>query len=530
MSANKTNSAPAATTETAATNSKEKSKFASFASSVGQGTKSVATAVGKGTLAVAAGTASFAKKTITLTLVLTYILITLLIIGIGVGIFFLVRWLNRLYNRSKDFVSNNENNLRIAFDQIKTYESMYTAAPDRLSAAQAAVKGLVAKIPTKVEVPKIEIPTVTKAGTTLQAGFTDYKGTEGFESGDSNTVTIPPLADDEKALINYSVLTCNNAGYLGPRADGVFREDDAVRIAFKAGARAFVLRIDTADETKDPVLVVRNAGGDKISNNVGSIKKTIDAIAKYSPAGAAAEPIIIILFFNRLPSGNAYSAESQRFMQKVAESLGALKNRHLGLTPHGDFRRQGLGDKLFIYDRSEFDGKYIILTNADTKVFRQKPVAASEDLDLWVHARLFADTTEKIGITEVPRNTKMVSPRLETPSYFTNIPDERLPTATARTKVEWTIAMDAATPAVSPSRQSLSLMLDKLGVCSVPVNIFDDNPKELLEGAMAPDFYGIVSWRPKVPDLRYKKPKPIKLASPSKQLDAKAGLLPVPTA
>lgn len=495
----------------AATNSKEKSKMPSFTSTVG-----------KGALVVAANTASFDKKTLTFGTVLNYILMTIAVIGVAVGIYLFVRWLNGVYNKSKDFVSNKDNNLRIAFDQIKTYESMYMASPNRLSATQATLKGLVAKIPTNVEVPKIEIPTVSRAG------FTDYKGAEGFQ--DSNTVTIPPLAADERALINYSVLTCNNAGYLGPYANGIFREDDAVRIAFRAGARAFVLRIDTVDETKDPVLVVRNNGGDKISNNVGSIKKTIDAIAKYAPSGAASEPIIITLFFNRLPSGNAYSAESQRFMQKVASSLGSLKNRHLGMTPQGDFRRQGLGDKLFIYDRSEFDGKFIILTNADTKVFRQKPVTASEDLDLWVHARLFAEITEKIGITEVPRNAKMVSPRLETPSYFVNIPDERLPMAIARSKVEWTMAMDAATPSVSASRQNLSIMLDKLGVCSVPVNIFDDNPTELLSGAMAPDFYGIVSWRPKMPDLRYKKPKPITLASPSKQLDAKGGLLPVPKA
>ncbi len=452
------------------------------------------------------GISPVTKKTIEFGTVLQYIFYVILAVAAIAALFALAKWLNDVYNKSKDNISNQPNNTRIAYEQIKKFESMYISSPERLSAAQIAIRGLVAKINSKL------------------GRNTSSKG-----STSTTTITIPPLATDEKALINYSILTCNNAGYLGPRANGVFREDDAVRIAYRAGARAFVLRIDTVDETKDPVLVVRNNGGDKISNNVGSIKKTVDAIAKYAPAGAAAEPIIVILFFNRLPNGNAYSVESQRFMQKVAEGLGALKNRHLGMTPKGDFRRQGLADKLFIYDRNEYDGKFIILTNADTKVFREKRVTSSEDLDLWVHARLYADTTEKIGITEVPRDTKIVSPRLETPLYFTNIPDERLPTATSRTKVEWTIAMDGATPPANPNRQSLSLMLDKIGVSCVPLNLFDDDPKALLEAGLAPDFYGKVSFRPKLPDLRYKLPAPVQLASPNRQLDAKAGLLPVPT-
>jgi hypothetical protein len=431
--------------------------------------------------------------------VMRYIAIALGVSLLVALVFYIANKTSQYYNTSKDNVSNGPNNYRIVTEQVKKFESMYMRMPDRLTAFQAEVKGLLAKL-----------------------------GDKSVPSSAANTLTIPPLAADEKALINYSVLTCNNAGYMGPRVNGVFSEDNAIRIAYRAGARAFVLRIDTTAASKSPQLVVRNLGNNKISNNTGSIKKTINAIANYAPTGASSEPIIVILFFNNLPSKNPYSPDSQRFMEDVASELGALKTRHLGMTPHGDFRRQQLADKLFIYDRSEFDGKFIILTNVDTKVFRQKRVSSDRDLDLWVHAQLYADTTNGIGVTEVPKNAKMVSPRLETPSYFINIPDERLTTSLARTKVEWTVGMDGITPKQSPSRENLLFMLDKIGVSCIPLDLFDTNTKELLDGGMAEDIYGRVSWRPKLPELRYKKPKPIILASPSKQLDAKGGLLPVP--
>ncbi len=426
-----------------------------------------------------------------------YVGYALLVGVLATATFFIVKAINDSYTRSKDYVSNSVNNYRIIDERLKLYESMYITS-ERLSAMQSESQGLTTKLSNK--------------------------------PGEVNAkeLKIEGLAPDERSLINSSVLTCDNAGYMGPLQDGVYSEDNAVRIAYRAGARAFVLRIDTVTETKDPVLVTRNFGGDKISNNIGSIKKVADAIAKYAPIGAGAEPIIVVLFFNRLPGGNPYGAEAQVFMQKVALSLDALKNRHLGLSPRGDFRRQGLADKMFLFDRKEFDGKFIVLTNADTKVFREKKVPASEDLDLWTHARLYADTTEKIGITEVPQNTKMVSPRLETPLYFTNIPDERLQTATSRTKVEWTIAMEPYPSKAPPTKENLAIIIDKIGVCSVPLNLFDDDTKALLDGPLSGPFYGRVSWRPKVKDLRYKRPEPIKLASPNRELDAKGGLLPIP--
>ncbi len=441
-----------------------------------------------------------ALKSFSLQSVLSWILIIGLVAVIIYIIYLIVSMLYKNYMWSKDHVANRENNYRIIQERIKLYESMYISNTDRLTALQAETKGLLAKI----------------------------RGQGAPSANDADSLKIAGLAADERALINFSVLTCDNAGYIGPLRDGVYSEDNAVRIAVRAGARAFVLRIDMVDATTDPVLVTRNIGGDKISNNTGSIKKVIDAIAETVPSGPLAEPTIIVLFFNRIPGGNAYTPQAQAFMQKVAISLGALKNRHLGMTPQGDFRRQGLADKLFLFDRNMFDGKFIILTNVDTKVFREKKVPPTEDLDLWTHARLYADTTEKIGITEVPQNSKMVTPRLETPIYFTNIPDERLPTATARTKVEWTMAIDPYPSTAPPKKEMLANVLDKIGVASVPLNLFDDDTKGLLEGPLANEFYGKVSWRPKVAGLRYKRPAPIQLASPNKQLDARGGLLPIP--
>ncbi len=431
------------------------------------------------------------KEILTVKDILYYFLVGLVIVtGIGVigySIYAAIRGF--IYNNSH--ISTPENNARIAAEQLVAYESLYLA-DNKLPAYQVAANGLKAK-----------------------------------------DLTIPPLKEDELALINYSMITADNAGYIGPLANGVFAEEDAVRIAYRAGARAFVLRIDYLNDGKDPVLMVRNKDGDKISNNVGSIRKVAEAIAAGAPRGATAEPVFVILFFQRLPNKNAQSKESLDFMGKVAESLAPLKDRHLGLTSDGDYRRQAQQDMMFLRPRTEFDGKFIVMTNVDTSGFRDpegtKGIKPGADLDLWTHARLFCDTTTGLGATVPPEGVKTAGAFAETINYFTNLPEERAATTVAKTKVQWTIALDASTgPALEA--KTLKMLLDKYGVCSVPINVFDADEKAMKAGAFAREFYGQVSYRPKVPEVRFVLPKPVTLAIPNKQLDARGGYLPVPKA
>lgn len=338
------------------------------------------------------------------------------------------------------------------------------------------------------------------------------------------------LPIEEKALINYNMLGCRLAGYLGPLESGVFAEDDAIRIAMRAGCRVFMLPIDKLQSAESPMLIVRNHNGDKISNNEGSIAKVCAAIDKYAPKGAAADPIIIILYFNTLPSPNPYDQRSLKFMMDVAAGLAPLKNRHLGLTAEGDYRRQKMQDMLFLRPRAEFDGKYIILTNADTKGFREgvlpsrpEGLTPALDLDLWTHGRLYSKTSQGLGITATPTAAMTSAPTLESLDYYMSIPDTKLPDIVAQSKVDW--AVEAGTPAITV--EQLGRMLDKLGVACVMVDIFAAG----LEGTVYSDKYFKKSgFRLKPAELRYKVPKPINIPPPPPQLNAKGGFVQSPKA
>jgi hypothetical protein len=251
-------------------------------------------------------------------------------------------------------------------------------------------------------------------------------------------------------LINYNVLGCRIGGYVGPVFSGIFDEDNAIRIALRAGCRAFCLNISTVEGTASPVLIVRTMNGDRISNNVGSVYKVCQALVRHAPRD---EPIILFLYFERIPNPNAYDVATIKFMMDVAIGLKPLRNRHLGLTNEGDYRRQKMQDMLFLRNRSQFDGKFIILTNMDTTGFRPgvlpttkdlPAITTDNDLDLWSHGRVFTYTTTSLGATAGPGDSKTSGPRVETIDYFKSIPADRLPETVASGKVNWTMAMNTA--------------------------------------------------------------------------------------
>lgn len=382
------------------------------------------------------------------------------------GIYRLIKLFIDLYYKNKRSLPTPENNARIAADQIKAYEPMY--------------------------MNKGNAPLDTVAAS---------------------------LASDEKALINLNVLGAFNAGYLGPTVSGVFAEDDAVRIAMRAGCRAYFLPIDMLESSPSPVLIVRSRSGDKISNNVGSIAAVCDAISRYAPA---TDPVIIVLYFKKMPSANPYDTKSMKFMMDVAAGLAPLKNRHLGLTSEGDFRRQKMQDTLFLRPPSELEGKFIVLTNADTKGFREgvlpelpKGLSPALDLDLWTHGRITTDGDE---------SQKTAGPEAETDEYYNSIPDNKMPDFIARSKVNWMMNMPAVTSAVPTG---FDKMLDKLGLTCSFVNVFAEDSKAVADKIFSKEYFALSGFRLKPTELRYKKPAPVQLAAPNKQLDTKGGFIEI---
>lgn len=406
------------------------------------------------------------------------------------GLIALIRKLNRLYSESRDNVSNPENNARIRKEQLELFNPIYIQR-DKLPAYQMEKTGL--------KTPKL---------------------------------TIDPINQEERALINYSVLTCNNAGYIGPLQNGVFAEQEAIDLAYKAGCRAFMLHIDFLEGSKDPILIVRNASGDKISNNVGSIGRTIQAIADGAPRGSDADPIIVILFVHRFPGNkDAHHPDSINFMSNIARGLEPLKNRLLGLTAEGDFSRQKQQDSLFIRPRDIYDGKVIVLTNVDTTGFRNRTlvqnVPINQDLDYWVHARIHTNSSKNLHLIKPSEQTKSISPIAENLSFFNNIPEDRMNAQIAQTKVQWTIAMDNFMES-NPEKETLKNLLNDSGVACIPINIFDTDTKKLFETVFSNEYFGRTGYRPKPRNLRYVKLAPIKLQEAPPSLNAYGGNLPIP--
>ncbi len=455
-------------------------------SSATNAVKNTATAASNSAIKMTEG---IQKKAVSFMMVLKWFFIVVVAGLIIWGIVTLIRKIDRVHQDAKENVSNPENNARITKDQLQIFNPVYIQR-EKLSAYQMEKSGL--KTPN---------------------------------------ITIPPLQKSEQALINYSILTCNNAGYIGPLINGVFAESEAIDLAYKAGCRAFMLHIDYLDGTRDPVLMVRNASGDKVSNNVGSIARTIKAIADGIPRGSEADPVIIILFVHRLPGKDAHHPHSINFMSNIAIGLDPLRPKLLGMTPEGDFSRQKLQDTLFVKPRDIFDGKFIIMTNIDTTGFRNKTLVKNlpinQDLDYWIHARIHTNSSKSLHLVVPPTQSRSISPIAETMNFFNNIPADRQAEQIARTKVQWTIAMNNFME-INPDKKTLDTLLNKSGVSCVPINIFDKDTKVLFENTFANEFFGRTGYRPKPKELRYVKPEPVQLDMAPPTLNAYGGKLPIP--
>ena len=385
----------------------------------------------------------------------------LVIVGIIIGAGFLMKFLFDSYMESKRTIPTPENNVAIANKQLEKYNPIYM--------------------------------------------MRDPGGPEG-----------------DAPLIDYNVLGCRFTGYLGPTKSGVFNEDAAVNLALRAGCRVFCLNIGTVDAIDGPVLVVRTGNGDLISNNVGSINKVCQALERHS---TTRDPIIIFLYFNRLPSVNMYSPETMKFMMNVATGLQPLRNRHLGLTSEGDYRRQKMQDTLFLRSRSLFDGKFIILTNVDTSGFRPGVLPSNKgipeinpnnDLDLWTNARISTYTSVSLGLTTPPKLSTASGPRVETVDYFMGIGESGMVQAIGNSAVNWTIAMNNAPDYEPIPPNKLDKMLDKTGVACVLVDVFTDG---LFADNMilSKKYFGKSGWRLKPEGLRYVKPKEEKIGAQNPQ-------------
>lgn len=391
------------------------------------------------------------------------------------------------------------------------------------------------------------LPNVDRIRSLQSAKLTDYLATsaknkpgllqEGFQAAEA------PVEPDERLLVNYAPLMVNQPGFLGPLKDGVYREEEGVRLALQAGARAFVIPIDFHQDPNfkaplfpkegDPCMLYRDKAGTLRSINSGSIEKVAKALADLAFSDLFAnknDPILLILYVVRAPNPDTETKRYIQYLSKVAKQLKPLLPYHLGQNSLGDFSRQKKQNEVLTMPLDMLQKRVLIFCNADTSAFRNlkgiglPPLPPDQDLDFLVHIRMFKESNNELGLTGIA--TEKIIPRgwIEPLSYFTIIPPNQQKTVVDKTKMRWTLAM------LPPDGSEITLdkakmLLDTFGIQGIPLLLADttETTKQIL------DLWTKNSWRPKPKPLRFVLPKPVEPKVPSVKMDANGGQITVPS-
>jgi hypothetical protein len=353
--------------------------------------------------------------------------------------------------------------------------------------------------------------------------------------------TKPVTPSKQQLLINCSVQGCRLLGYSGPYQDGVFDEDNAVRTALRSGSRFFTLDIYIDHVTGNPVSMYRNKMGYLVSLNKGNIRKIAASLANRaftttsdsSPQGVITTPVILFLYFHDTPDYVKEPGKYIKFLSAVAKQLKPLSSALLDSTPMGDFRRQQQDSQIWFQPMTTFTNKIILLCNVDTTIMRQATMygvptlSPDQDLDMIVNARVYAqESGGMFGATLTQSSTAKAAAIICTPSYFLNIPPDKIQDSILLTKSVFTICMDP-NPEITPTAADINKLITEFGVHTVPFTHFDDQPitdKWLGVGSI----YNKESFATKPLPLQYIPPEHIVLNEPSSRSNANGGLITAP--
>jgi len=346
------------------------------------------------------------------------------------------------------------------------------------------------------------------------------------------------LSANQKVLVNFAPLTVNQPGYIGPELNGVYKEQEGVAAALKAGARCFVLPIDYHEnsglpkpafpDAGEPCLLYRDEGGVIRSLNAGSIQKVAEALANLAFNNIVPlnkDPLIVVLYFVKTPSPN--TREYLRYCSKVAKALNPLIPFLLGQAPEGVYNRQARQDEILYTPIQNLERRVILMCNIDTSIFRTpksvglQTIPSKEDLDFLVHMRLYKQSDETMGATERAGQNTFARGYIERLSYYTIIPDNRVKDTVDVNRIRWILALAATNPTVKDVKDST----EKLGVQSIALNLFSLNETTL----PLLDLWKTTGWIPKPEPIRFTIPEPYKPKQPSPKLNANQGQLSSPT-
>jgi len=344
---------------------------------------------------------------------------------------------------------------------------------------------------------------------------------------------MPP---EHQCFVNFYALGCRYPSYVGPAENGYINADGGVSTAVHTGCRVFVLDIDyIADCTeaatqyfprlvvrdKQGRLVIKDSGNQPLCNTeaASNLKDVCDRLAMHAFQGTLSDdPLVLVLYFQRLPPGSASSKTVLDYYSHVAKALGSLRDRMLtNETEGGVFYRQKQENRLLVNPISTYAGRVLVFSNANTAGFRTLSYPVEEDLDYMVHLRL-GYTQTKLGVTEQEAHFGV----LQTIEDFTVVPADRADDVIEQTKQKWTICLgqDPLAPVAVAQYQKVT---GGFGVNCVPVSLFDAGAP----GGVIAAFKGH-GWMAKPLKLRYIKPPVVVPGVPNTTMDAKGGSLRAP--
>ena len=348
----------------------------------------------------------------------------------------------------------------------------------------------------------------------------------------SECANIHTMTEDEELLVYFYSLGCRFTGYLGPMKDGVWDPTSAVRLAVKAGCRVFVLEIDYLPhfDIKFPRICIRDKDGvlvtdsdnPKIANtidnsNITDVCNNIDLYAFSSNK----DPVIIVLYFIRLPSTDIKSKEYLDFLSNAATciSRSTIKDRLLTLETNGTFNRQSQESLLISSKITNYRNKVLLFSNADTSGFRpasseqKAPYEPSKDLDFLVNLRLYTNHTS-LGVTKKGSGFGVLQPAED----YLIIGDENKTSTIETSRRSWTMCL-STDPSVPVSEKDYKTIASIYGINCVPIVLFDDG-SNFMTG-----IFKQYSYIPKPLELRIPQPTIVVSSPASKEMNANQGRL-----
>lgn len=326
---------------------------------------------------------------------------------------------------------------------------------------------------------------------------------------------VSQLAPAEQYLVNLRPLTVRLPGYIGPPTpEGSFFEDEGVRLAYAAGARAFFIPITTyVDVNKqpplfpasgDPACIARSTAGSFLCQNGGFLKATVDAIVKYrdSLATTAGDPLLLILHQDTyVPDRKTNEGFYVGFVRKVAEAMQAITPYRVGQVGEYGETQKGLGHNSILKQipLSALQRKIIVCTNIDTTI-EGLPSYGANSVKLSDYVNIYYKTT-----ADTTPGTKYIPL-----SSLVGAVDTVKETARIQLMIADTL------PSVLPAPEDLESARDA-GIQCVPLDLLSQSDAALPLWKQ----WGGRGWIVKEKALRFQQPPKVVPQKPSAKLNAR---------